>query len=393
MQAFLMGKGKLRILQVSAPFMVEHDAPCEECAWIEERNREVVKAHRKSNASVLEHPPVERYAHNHYWGASGWFVELAGSPDASIKYKGAVLSEKELQRLCRSGVRAAEFAAMMAGQTLPPPEQELELMGTEIARIPMAELKAALIVTAPCRLKSETRKHLTGVAVRTDENGRISFIATDGHKAAWYDLAGERTTADRDGILSAAFVDYVLKIKKPAGEAILMDQVTAPKKKGGDDVHDLYVQLPDGVCSAVSEGRFPHIHSVIPELERCEWSIVVSLDQLLANLRMVSKQTSEHTKPCMLAMNGTRVRLVSRETIDQGESRAEVAAYDVRGTSEGIAIGLNAANMLPLLKNFQSDVVRISGNGSLNAFRCDIPGLPQLGMVVMPLRLEDYKVA
>lgn len=120
------------------------------------------------------------------------------------------------------------------------------------------ELHKALTLTAFAQSKERYRPYLNGVHLTT-EGGKLTFVATDGHRLSRYVTECDGRSPASHVIIPREAVDKLLKIK-PVGNAlaiVTIDNTSATFDLGGQTL-----------TTKLIAGNFPDYARVIPDLKR-----------------------------------------------------------------------------------------------------------------------------
>jgi DNA polymerase-3 subunit beta len=210
----------------------------------------------------------------------------------------------------------------------------------------------------------ETRVNLNGIHVEAAAEGRLRFVATDGHRLA----------------MVTRGVDH---LALPGAITIPRKAVMELRKvlESGEDVIELIVQ--GGVAHAsrgrvqmsmrLVEGEFPDYNQVIPK--KSERHALIDAAALHAALRRVSVVSSERTRGVRLQLEAQKLDL-STINPDVGEASEEL---EIEYDGSPVGVGFNARYLVDVLTVLPSDKkVELSLNDEVS------PG------VIRPVEDADY---
>ncbi len=232
------------------------------------------------------------------------------------------------------GLSAAEFPAA------PTYKQEGKII------IGSGTIRAAIQKTSYAMSQDEMRFSLNGIYLeKTEEEKKIRFVATDGHRLAYLDAVLEKPTTENLGIIIPKKAILELKKLCEEEEQILTlfvgDGVLAAKKEGIEFI----VRLVDG--------SFPDYRKVIPKNN----DKLISIDRkgLIASFDRVSTLSTEKIKGTRLSIKPERLEL-SVNTPEAGEAKEAIAiAYN----GKPIEITFNARYMIDVLSVLDTDRIEL----------------------------------
>lgn len=219
----------------------------------------------------------------------------------------------------------------------------------------------------------ETRVNLNGIHVEAAPEGRLRFVATDGHRLA----------------LVTRSVDH---LALPAAVTIPRKAVLELRKvlETGEDPIELTVQ--GGVAHAsrgrvqmsmrLVEGEFPDYNQVIPK--KSERHATIDAAALQAALRRVSVVSSERTRGVRLQLDGQKLELNTINP-DVGEATEEI---DVEYDGSPVGVGFNARYLIDVLQVLPSDKpIELGLNDEVSPGVIRSVGDADYCYIVMPMRL------
>jgi len=248
----------------------------------------------------------------------------------------------------------------------------IPLVSKEPISIPGELILGMIQKTAFAMSLDETRHHLAGVLLEQKENGKIRFVATDGHRLAVSDCS---IPVDGFGnirvIIPRKGINELKRMASREGsiEISIGDKNMVARK--GDET--LFVRLIDG--------EFPDYHRVIPQNN----TKIATLprDHLVGALRRVSLLSNERARGVMLSFSPGHLD-ISITNPDLGEAKEELEA-DYK--NEKMSVGFNARYFLDVLDVIKKDTVTISLNTELAPAIIREAGDDSFLYVIMPMRL------
>lgn len=215
----------------------------------------------------------------------------------------------------------------------------------------------------------ETRYYLRGVALQQRE-GKMTAVATDGHRLAKYELPNE-----------TQFPDVIVPSKAVAEFAKSLDAGGVVRLS----ISDTKVRLDvDGgsITSKVIDGTFPDWTRVIPR--QADNSVTASSVELKDAIARVVLVSSERTRAVKLSVSDSALAISVHDQI--GHSADE--AVDVEQAGADVVFGLNSKYGLDALNRADKGDVTLYYSGSGDPIRVEYGADPNLVAVLMPLRIN-----
>ena len=160
----------------------------------------------------------------------------------------------------------------------------------------------------------ETRYNLNGVLMESADEGKLSCVATDGHRLAKID----RSLPAPLGFLEKSIIiprKGVSEIRK------LADEIDEPIEIGLGDGF-LIVRRPGLLLSCrLIDGEFPNYRQVIPS--DCRVRLVIERERLLNSVRRIALMTHERSHGFKFVLTSGQLEL-SVTNPDMGEAREQV---------------------------------------------------------------------
>lgn len=261
------------------------------------------------------------------------------------------------------GLEAEEFPQ------LPPSDGEKKIA------VPTDVLEKGVRRASYAVSSDETRQMLTGVLLQIT-GGRITVVATDGHRLARAGFKGDYPAIDRDMIIPPKALHQVVRLASGTVSVGLM-------------VSKNYAIFDLGsttVYSRLIDGNFPNYEQVIPKTNPKQVS--VNREEFIAAIRRVAVLADSITHQIKMSLRPERLEL-SVNTADVGEGQEQVPITYV---GDRLDIGYNAAYLLDILRSIDNPSISIHLNTPITAGIIQPEGLPEgedLLCLVMPLRLPD----
>lgn len=241
--------------------------------------------------------------------------------------------------------------------------------------IPTESLEKAVRRSAYAVSSDEVRQVLTGVLIQIG-GGRLTMVATDGHRLARATFPGDAGAAERDVVMPPKALNQVVRLA--AGTVSV--GITISKSFAVFDLGSTTVY------SRLIDGSFPNYEQVIPKTNPRQFT--VGRDELIAGIRRVAVLADSSTHQIKMSVRPERLELAVN-TADIGEGLEQIPVnYD----GERLDIGYNASYLLELLRSVDTVNVTVHLNNATSAGIFKPEGLPEgedLLCLVMPLRLPD----
>lgn len=223
----------------------------------------------------------------------------------------------------------------------------------------------------------ESRYFLNGIFVEKGPREKdIRFVATDGHRLAFYDYPSEEINKAKmkNGIIISRKGIFEIKnlVSEREENVVFMTSGNNIIAKNKDDA--IYIRM--------IEGEFPKYHDVIPkEFTR---NVYVDRNEFLSSIKRISLVGSTGRGiPLKMFISSDRI-LVSAENPEVGEVDEEI---DARLEGQEIEIGFNGKYIADVLSAFDVDDIVINiTNDSGPALVKSITG-EDTTCVIMPMKL------
>jgi len=243
-------------------------------------------------------------------------------------------------RVKSSGKASLDFEGLRVSMECPAPEDwpEIAITGDIHAdfSLPTREFLAALDAVAFAISTDDTRYYLNGVHMTLDD-GRLAYVATDGHRMAVHNVDMPDGAAGMPGIiLPAKTVAFLRKVCRAKGAAdsvhVVVNTVKARFTLGNVDV-----------ITKLLDGTFPSYRRVIPA-ENVP-PVMVDCGALASAVKAVANIGSERGRAVRLA--------IGRDGITVSAKHPEIGAAEMHVpatcSGEAVEVGLNSRYLLDLL--------------------------------------------
>jgi DNA polymerase-3 subunit beta len=223
--------------------------------------------------------------------------------------------------------------------------------------------------------KEQTRYYLNGIYMHAAE-GRLIFVATDGHRLARHALEAPDEAAGMPGIIiPRKTVGEIATMAQAAGKAGHPMQISVSASK---------IRVEAGTLVMVSkliDGTYPDYSRVIP-VKNAKTAFVESA-AFAAALDRVSTISSERGRAVKLAMAEGKITL-SVKNPDAGDATDETPA-DYTGAP--LEIGFNARYLADFLNALDADTVEMRLDEPGSPTLITNPADPAFTGVIMPMRV------
>src|SRR5438128_7949063 len=236
-----------------------------------------------------------------------------------------------------------------------------------VIKIPAAVLRSMIAKTGFAIASEESRYTLNG-ALMVLKPESITMVATDGHRLAHVERAGEKF----EGVSG----EMKTLIPKKAMDELksLVDSTDVETIEFAKDESTLFFRIgPRLLTSRQLTGQFPNFEAVLPK----DNSKVIALnaDELHAAILRVAQFADERSRAVRLKLENGELKLSASST-ETGESEDSIET-DYKG--EPLTIGFNA--------QYITDFLKATGSGDVRLELKDAQSAGQL----RPAEGEDYK--
>lgn len=231
--------------------------------------------------------------------------------------------------------------------------------------------KAAFAVS-----NDNARLSLNGVFC-THEEGKMLFVATDGHRLGKAFLEHPSDDWEEGVILPPKVLNCLLKVATDSNAQLDMNV---------DTEHIMFASDNFQIVSKLIEGPYPKYQNVIPP--SFENEAIINADNFTKELIRVSAIATARTKQIKLHINNDKIIVSTRNPDIGGNTKGELSV-NFNG-NDAMDIGFNANYLLEILRKCPCEEIALKFNTALGA--CIIEPIGE-GMdflfLIMPLRLPD----
>jgi DNA polymerase-3 subunit beta len=220
----------------------------------------------------------------------------------------------------------------------------------------------------------ETRYHLNGVYIERTPEGKLVFVATDGHRMP---------KTEKPAAAEVAFLGKgIIVPRKGMAELRKLCEETDGMVELGLSENFLLVRRPGLLLSCrLIDAEYPNWRGILPSEYRIR--VLVEREPFLRAVRRVSLLAHEHTGSLRLALEPGKL-LVSASNANLGEAREEIALdYD----GDRFETGFNARYMSDALGAMDSKEVYLELTTEVQAASLRPADDLDYVSVVMPMRL------
>ncbi|MDR1759698.1 MAG: DNA polymerase III subunit beta [Fibrobacter sp.] len=220
-----------------------------------------------------------------------------------------------------------------------------------------------------------TRITLNGVYLE-NKNGKLTMVATDGHRLGRAYLELENFTAKLGVIVPPKAIQYALR--SVPSDANIEIRVSS--------THILFSSDNLQVISKLIEGPYPNYEGVIPR--NFERTVQANTTDFLNKIRSVISMANARTRQIRLQLDGNLLDLSATDPNVGGDSCEELA---VTHSGEGsFSIGFNGQYLSEILGMCSSEEVILKMNNPVGACIIEPVGDgADFSFLLMPLRLVD----
>ncbi len=287
-----------------------------------------------------------------------------GDPEVSLE-----LEDASRVRIQCGGARFSLLAI--------PPEEYPSLPSPD--GVSFVELEASLLAsmidsTLYATSTDETRYNLNGVYMELDGDGRVVFVATNGHRLAKIDKAPPRPVAflEKGIIVPRKGVNEIRKLCDETEDSVEM----------GLGEGFLLVRKPGQLLSCrLIDGEFPDYRQVIPKGHQIR--VVVERDRLIHAVRRIALVAHERSGGFRLALDDGQLELHAQNP-DLGEATERLP---VEYQGDRFETGFNARYLLEAVSATASKEIVLELRDELTPAQIRPVDSPDQVGVIMPMRL------
>ncbi len=250
-----------------------------------------------------------------------------------------------------------------------------EISSERLAKIPADILDEMLAKTFYSISQEDNRYIYNGIFFKADGK-KLTLVGTDGRRLA----AVTRTMPEPLELGSADNGDVVVHAKaiRELQKIIEGDQTI----EVGVEQRDIFFRISQAeLSSRLLEGKFPDYKKVIPE--SAEFSFEIKRDLFMDAIRQVMVMTEQPSYQIRMSISGEGVNMTAN-TPDVGE--AEIS-LPVQVAGADMEIGFNANYFMDILKNIQTDVVRLKLIDPSKPIVFEDPEDADFVALVMPMKI------
>ena len=236
-----------------------------------------------------------------------------------------------------------------------------------VVKIPAGVLRAMIAKTTFAIANEESRYTLNG-ALMVLKPESITMVATDGHRLAHVERAGEKF----EGVSG----ELKTLVPKKAMDEIktLLDSTDVEVIEFAKDESTLYFRIgPRLLTSRQLTGQFPNYEAVLPKDNNK--SVVVNCEDLSGAIQRVSQFADERSRAVRMRIDKGELK-ISASSTETGESEDSI---ETSYQGDSVTIGFNAVYLLDFLK--------AAGSGEIRMEFKDAQSAGQL----RPAEGDDYK--
>lgn len=205
-------------------------------------------------------------------------------------------------------------------------------------RIPAGELKGMIAKTIFAISNEESRYTLNGALLILKAES-IGMVATDGHRLAYVERAGESlpgVSGEKKNLIPKKAMAELQALLEMAEEEFVEFQ---------DDEHTLFFRVGPRLLTARKlTGQFPNYEAVLPR-DNDKLAVVRSED-LMSSIQRVAQFADERSGAVKIHLEQNQLKIHSSST-DSGESEETI---ETPYSSDPIKVGFNSTYMIDFLK-------------------------------------------
>jgi DNA polymerase-3 subunit beta len=301
-------------------------------------------------------------------GGSDMEVTIRGSAEATVVQEGSItLPATKLHEIARSlpeaevrfklldrnvmSISCERTRYKISGQSTSEFPGFPEIDEDSGIKLPGKQLHRMIERVAFAITREDPRYSLNG-ALFLLENGKLTLVATDGHRLAY-------VSSELDVAVGEQGKQSVIVPRKALAE---VSKLTADLSDDdtvlfGRTDHQVYFVVKDHkLTSSLLEGNFPRYENVMPE--SCDTSVLVPTEELTQAVRRVSLLASDrYGRVIKVALSDGKLDLSSKTEMGEAEDTLNV---DYKGPE--LSIGFNARYLMDYLAVVGSPVVKLELN-------------------------------
>lgn len=275
-----------------------------------------------------------------------------------------ITSPTTKRKFVLSAVPGAEFPA----EPKAPPDSQT---------VPVAKLARMFGLTHFAISTDETRLHLSSLLFEFAK-GKVSTVATDGHRLALATENVSELTAERNMLIPGKAIQ---ELRRLCDDALADDPESGCDiMRSGDDV--AFFELAGFTLSVrCPDAQFPPYQQVIPEKQKNE--TVVNRAEFADALRAVSLAASDRTGGVKVSVSGKSLTVAT----ESPESGAGTDELSVQHTGDAVSVGVNAKYLLDILGAVSGQYVALCTEGDMDPVVVRLLDDESYLAVVMPMRV------
>jgi len=235
-------------------------------------------------------------------------------------------------------IRSGRSNTKMVGMARANFPQVPEFPNASVTSIPAASLKNLIAKTIFAISNEESRYTLNGALLILKAES-IAMVATDGHRLAHIEKAGE-TLSNVSGERKT-----LIPRKALAELQSLLSNTDAETVEFADDDHTLYFRIGHRVLTSRKlTGQFPNYEAVMPRDNNK--FVVVRSEDLMGSIQRVAQFADERSGAVKMRLEQNELKISSSST-DSGESEDTI---ETPYSFDPLVVGFNSAYLIDFLK-------------------------------------------
>ncbi|MDP3888726.1 MAG: DNA polymerase III subunit beta, partial [bacterium] len=278
-------------------------------------------------------------------------------------------------------IKSGSFKATVVGTLASEFPQIPSFSGKPILIFDKEDLVASLSQVVFAAAQDEGRPVLTSVFLKSEKEGNISLVATDGYRLSIKTLQVKENKIEENLLIPAKTFLEISRLAQEKSETKDVQLGLTPEKS------QVIFNLSDiEFSSRLLEGEFPDFEKIIPqsstttaEFDKEEFARSVKIASIFA------REQSNIIKLKIEASDGGKLN-VSAETPQVGNNESEMTA---RVQGEPLEIAFNYRFLLDFLSNVKGEEIIFEAAGALTAGVFKVKGDSSYLHLIMPVRIQE----
>ena len=241
------------------------------------------------------------------------------------------------------------------------------------------ELKDMIKHTVFSVSHDETKQFLNGILVKNIQD-KLIFVATDGFRLAKKQMTIPPLEKEFSVIVPYKAVNELYRIiQNESNDTTVVFNIS--------DNQVAFKMKEFLLISRVIMGQFPDYNQVIPQVSQNVYT--VSRKQLLSACERAAVIASLSSNIVRLSFNSDNLTILAN-TPGLGDFKEEIDLTSEKGTEQR-KIAFNNRLVLDVIKNIESETVKLSFNNELSPCKVEEVGNDDFIYIIMPIRTSDFQ--